>query len=125
MVKTIVSIIISASLLLFISLFEHFCVNAVFYGFRERLTALYEKTEEGKATFCDGDSVRAFWTEKRKELHVWVTHTSIENVDYQLNEAIGYLYEEKFDDALPKIEVLIEMTKKIPAAYSFSFENVF
>ena len=66
MVKTIVSIIISASLLLFISLFEHFCVNAVFYGFRERLTALYEKTEEGKATFCDGDSVRAFWTEKRK-----------------------------------------------------------
>lgn len=33
MVKTIVSIIISASLLLFISLFEHFCVNAVFYGF--------------------------------------------------------------------------------------------
>ena len=45
-------------------------------GFRERLTALYEKTEEGKATFCDGDSVRAFWTEKRKELHVWVTHTS-------------------------------------------------
>ena len=78
MVKTIVSIIISASLLLFISLFEHFCVNAVFDGFRERLTALYEKTEEGKATFCDGDSVRAFWTEKRKELHVWVTHTSIE-----------------------------------------------
>ena len=40
MVKTIVSIIISASLLLFISLFEHFCVNAVFDGFRERLTAI-------------------------------------------------------------------------------------
>lgn len=52
-------------------------------------------------------------------------HTSIENVDYQLNEAIGYLFEEKHDDALPKIEVLIEMTKKIPDSYAFRFENVF
>lgn len=125
MVKTIVSIVISTALLIFISVFERFRVNEVFQDFRERLVALYEKTEENEATFCDGESVRTFWTEKRKELHVWVTHTSIENVDYQLNEAIGYLFEEKYEDALPKIEVLIEMTKKIPATYSFRFENVF
>ncbi len=125
MVKTIVSIVISMALLIFISVFERFRVNEVFQDFRERLVALYEKTEENEATFCDGESVRTFWTEKRKELHVWVTHTSIENVDYQLNEAIGYLFEEKYEDALPKIEVLIEMTKKIPATYSFRFENVF
>lgn len=125
MVKTIVSIVISAALLFFISIFERFRVNAIFGEFGERLVALYEKTEENEAAFCDGESVRAFWTEKRKELHVWVTHTSIENVDYQLNEAIGYLYEKKYEDALPKIEVLIEMTKKIPASYAFRFENVF
>lgn len=125
MVKTIVSIVISAALLIFISVFERFRVNEVFQDFRERLVALYEKTEENESTFCDGESVRTFWTEKRKELHVWVTHTSIENVDYQLNEAIGYLCEEKYEDALPKIEVLIEMTKKIPSTYSFRFENVF
>ena len=125
MVKTIVSILISALLLFCISLYERFRVNYVFEEFRERLVALYEKTEEKKAAFTDGESVRLFWTAKRKELHVWVTHTSIENVDYQLNEAIGYLFEGKHDDALPKIEVLIEMTKKIPASYAFSFENVF
>lgn len=125
MVKTIISILISALLLFCISIYERFRVNYVFEAFRERLVALYEKTEEKKATFTDGESVRVFWTAKRKELHVWVTHTSIENVDYQLNEAIGYLFEGKHDDALPKIEVLIEMTKKIPASYSFRFENVF
>lgn len=125
MVKTVISILISALLLFCISIYERFRVNYVFEAFRERLVALYEKTEEKKATFTDGESVRVFWTAKRKELHVWVTHTSIENVDYQLNEAIGYLYEGKHDDALPKIEVLIEMTKKIPASYSFRFENVF
>ena len=125
MVKTIISILISALLLFCISIYERFRVNYVFEAFRDRLVALYEKTEEKKATFTDGESVRVFWTAKRKELHVWVTHTSIENVDYQLNEAIGYLFEGKHDDALPKIEVLIEMTKKIPASYSFRFENVF
>ncbi|MDD6995275.1 MAG: DUF4363 family protein [Candidatus Borkfalkiaceae bacterium] len=125
MVKTVLSIFISALMLFCISVYERFRVNYVFEAFRERLVALYEKTEEKKATFTDGESVRVFWTAKRKELHVWVTHTSIENVDYQLNEAIGYLFEGKHDDALPKIEVLIEMTKKIPASYSFRFENVF
>ena len=125
MVKTVISILISALLLFCISIYERFRVNYVFEAFRERLVALYEKTEEKKATFTDGESVRVFWTAKRKELHVWVTHTSIENVDYQLNEAIGYLFEGKHDDALPKIEVLIEMTKKISASYSFRFENVF
>ncbi|MGN1052417.1 MAG: DUF4363 family protein, partial [Candidatus Scatosoma sp.] len=115
MVKTVASILLSALLLLCISVYENFRVNYVFEAFRQRLTALYEKTEEKTATFTDGESVRVFWTAKRKELHVWVTHTSIENVDYQLNEAIGYLFEGKHDDALPKIEELIEMTKKIPA----------
>ena len=125
MVKTVISIFLSALLLFAISLYERSRVNYVFEAFRDRLVALYEKTEEKEATFTDGESVRIFWTAKRKELHVWVTHTSIENVDYHLNEAIGYLFEGKHDDALPKIEVLIEMTKKIPASYSFRFENVF
>lgn len=125
MVKTVASILLSALLLFCVSLYERFRVNHVFEAFRQRLVALYEKTEDKTAAYPDGESVRLFWTEKKKELHVWITHTSIENVDYQLNEAIGYLFEGKHDDALPKIEVLIEMTKKIPASYAFSFENVF
>ena len=86
---------------------------------------MYEKTEDQTATHEDGKAVRAYWKEKKKGLHIWIPHTSIENVDYQLNEALGYLYEKKYDDALPKIEVLIEMAEKIPRSYSFSFENIF
>ena len=46
-------------------------------------------------------------------------------VSHRGPDCYGYLFEEKYEDALPKIEVLIEMTKKIPATYSFRFENVF
>lgn len=125
MVRTIASIFISALLLIAVSLFERYNVNRIFEDFREQLVCLYEKTQDKNASLVDGESVRLSWTNKKKKLHVWVTHTSVENVDYQLNEAIGYLSEGKHDDALPKIEVLIEMTKKIPEASAFRFENVF
>lgn len=125
MVKTIASIFLSFALILGISAYELTHVKQIFLTFRKQLTALYNKTESGRANYEDGLSVRKFWTDKKRTLHVWIPHNSIENVDYQLNEALGYLYEEKFDDALPKIEVLIEMTKKIPDSYSVRIENIF
>ena len=125
MVRTLASIFVSLALILGISAYDIYTVGKTFHTFSEALVALYEKTEDQTATHEDGKAVRAYWKEKKKGLHIWIPHTSIENVDYQLNEALGYLYEKKYDDALPKIEVLIEMAEKIPRSYSFSFENMF
>ncbi len=125
MVKTIVSIFISLALIVGISAYEIYSVGSTFRTFSEALASLYDKTEAQTATYEDGCAVRTFWKEKKRTLHIWIPHTSIENVDYQLNEALGYLYEQKYDDALPKIEVLIQMSEKIPASYAFSFENIF
>lgn len=125
MVKTLASILVSIALLFGISYLELTHVKGIFAAFDKALTALYKKTENGEATYEDGEAVRLFWRDKKKILHVWVSHTSIENVDYQLSEALGYLYENKFDDALPKIEVLIEICNRIPRNYAISLENIF
>lgn len=125
MVRTLASIFVSLALLLGISAYDIYTVGKTFDTFSQALVALYNKTEDQTATYEDGKAVRTFWKDKKKGLHVLIPHTSIENVDYQLNEALGYLYERKYDDALPKIEVLIEMCEKIPRSYSFSFENIF
>lgn len=125
MVKTIASIFVSFALLVGISAYEIYSVGNTFKTFSEALVSLYNKAEDQTATYEDGAAVRTYWKDKKKMLYVWIPHTSIENVDYQLNEALGYLYEKKYDDALPKIEVLIEMSEKIPKSYSFSFENIF
>ena len=119
------SILVSFALLLGISAYEIYSVGNTFKTFSEALVSLYNKAEDQTATYEDGVAVRTYWKDKKRTLHVWIPHTSIENVDYQLNEALGYLYEKKYDDALPKIEVLIEMAEKIPKSYSFSFENIF
>lgn len=124
MVKTLTSIFVSLALIAGISYYETWKVRSVFRDFREILFSLKDKTESRTANYPDGEAVRSFWNEKKRSLHIWVSHTSIENVDYQLNEALGYLYEKKFDDALPKIEVLIEITNRIPLIYSVRPENV-
>ncbi|MBQ8885208.1 MAG: DUF4363 family protein [Clostridia bacterium] len=125
MVKTLTSIFVTIALIFGISYWEITHVKKTFAQFDSALTALYKKAESGEATYEDGSAIRTFWRNKKRTLHVWLPHTSIENVDYQLGEALGYLYERKFDDALPKIEVLIEICKRIPRTYSIRLENIF
>ena len=125
MVKTLASIFVSLALIDETSAYDIYTVGKTFDTFTAALESLYDKTENKTASYEDGRAVRTFWKDKKKGLYVWIPHTSIENIDYQLNEALGYLYEGKYDDALPKIEVLIEMAEKIPKSYSFSFENIF
>ena len=125
MVKTFVSILLSFLLIVGIGIYEQLHVREIFLSFRTMLIALYQKAEEKTASYQDGESVRMFWEDKKRSLHIWVPHTSIETVDYQLNEALGYLYLKEYTDVLPKIEVLIKISEKIPYSYSLKLENVF
>lgn len=125
MVRTVISIFWSFLLIIGISVYETTHIRQTFRVFEEHLVALYEKTEEKTASYEDGKAVRNYWLHEKRFLHIWIPHTSIESVDYQLNEAMGYLYEGQFEDAIPKIEVLIEMSKRIPSSLSIRLENVF
>jgi hypothetical protein len=99
-------------------------INAVFLRFEKVLLTLYDKTERKLATYEDGTAVQSLWEEQKKTLHVWIPHTSIQEVDYQLYDAIGCLYVRDFQSAIPKIEVLLGMCENIPQSYTFSWENI-
>jgi hypothetical protein len=125
MVKTAFSIVVTFALIIGISIYEGFQVRRSFTAVRSALTALYKKTEDELATYEDGNIVRKTWEREKKDLHFWIPHTVIENVDYQLNEMLGYLYEYDYQDALPKLEILIEITEYLPKTYTLSLENIF
>ena len=91
--KTFSTIIASLLLLVGLSWLEIYQVGKLFHGFSEVLQGLYKKTEAQVATYEDGRAVRKYWTDARKRLYIWIPHTAIDNVDYQLNEALGYLSE--------------------------------
>ena len=125
MIRTAVSIFIALAIIIGVSAYELHFVGESFSDLRTILCALYEKAENSVATHEDGIAVQRYWESKKKTLHVWLPHNSIDTVDFQLSEALGYLYEGKYTDALPKIEVLIDMSENIPKTFKLSPENIF
>lgn len=125
MIRTIVSILVTLVLIAGLSAFEMWYVDKTFDEFRARLEALMEKSFSKTATTDDGDAVREFWENKKNGLYVWLPHTILHEIDYQLDEAIGYLYVKDFESAIPKIEVVICLSEDIPQSYTFGLENVF
>ena len=125
MIRTAVSIFIALAIIIGVSAYELRFVNKSFSELRQILCSLYEKAEQSAATHEDGVAVQRYWENKKKTLHIWLPHNSIDTVDFQLSEALGYLYEGRYTDALPKIEVLIDMSENIPKTFKLLPENIF
>ena len=125
MIKTVVSIFLAFFLIAGLGFYETQRVSEVFDLFEKALRALYDKTEAERATYEDGTAVQSFWEEKKKFLQAWLPHAPLSEVDYQLYEAVGFLYAQDYKSALPKMEVLIGMCENIPNSYTLSWENIF
>jgi hypothetical protein len=124
MYKTLASIFITLGIILGISFYESHRLQKTFSLFSDALTVLYDKTEAETVTYEDGTSIERFWENQKNTLHIWIPHTSILEIDYQLYEAVGYIYVRDYKSALPKLEILLGMCENIPQSYRFSIENV-
>lgn len=125
MLKMIVGILASIALLAGLSLYELSFVERSFANLHDGFFQMYLKTEEEIATAEDANAVRLVWQDKKQHLHFWLPHAVIDQIDTQLGEALGYLYEENYMDALPKWQVLLTLTENIPQTYSLLPENIF
>ena len=125
MVKTAVSILISFAIIFGLSFYEIYYVHRTFEGFRQILDSLYQKTESHTATYEDGTAVRSYWEHEKQCLHIWLPHAMLQEVDYHLDEAIGYLYNDDYSNALAQLEVARELSLEIPRSYSLSVQHVF
>ena len=125
MVKTFVSILVALALVLGVSVYEFYAVERAFNTFRTALISLYKKTEREEASHEDGAVVRNVWQKQRSALNFWLPHTELETIDYQLNEAIGYIYTKDYDNVLPKLEILLGLCESIPKGYAIGWGNIF
>ena len=125
MVKTLVSMLITLSLLIGATIFENLYVKHIFYDFQRALLTLQDKTVNQTANYEDGVVVREYWESKKNTMYVWLPHSTLQEVDYQLNEAIGLLYSKDYPNVISKLEVLLAMAENVPQTYSLRFENIF
>ena len=125
MIRTIASAIITLLLILGISIYDIHYVQTTFSVFHDSLRTLKQKTELGEATYDDGLAIRSYWDTKKRVMHIWVPHTPLAEIDYQLDEAIGYLYTQDYVGAMPNIEVLLGLSENIPESYTLTLGNIF
>ena len=125
MVKTIISVILSFAIIFGLSFYEVWYVRTTFEEFYKILNSLYQKTESRVATYEDGTAVRSFWEHEKHTLHVWLPHNILQELDYHIDEAIGYLYNDDYANALAQLEVAREISLELPRSYSLGIQNIF
>ncbi len=124
MVKSICYTLAALALCVGLFAFSELYVTRQLEEFSSAVETLYEKTEKNTANREDGYAVRSLWDEKKSKLHMLVPHNDISYIDYWLSEACGLIYTGDYNLALGKLEVLREITRNLPAAYSLKWENV-
>ena len=124
MVKTIISILVVASLLLVGSIYENNFVKRQFNEINQVLVTLYDKVDDNTATQDDVYAVQKNWIEKKKVLHIFIPHNEIKEIDLWLSESATLVRDKEWNDAISKIEVLIELTEQIPKTFMLSWENI-
>ena len=125
MVKSIITVLVSALIFIGGSIWEQVYLNNSFRNFRQRLIVVYEKTEDETITAYDVKSVQDLWIKNKKTLHVFISHNDIKELDMWISESLNYVKQKNYGEALDKIEVAIELTEQIPKGYLIRFENVF
>lgn len=124
MVKSLISIIIALLITISLSILEQTYVNKSFKEFKEIMVIVYEKVESDTATKDDVLSAQKYWIAKKEKLHVFIPHNDIKEIDLWLAESTTLVENNKKEDALSKIDVVIELIEQIPKIYSFRIENL-
>lgn len=125
MVKSIIYTLTAVALCVALFVFVELYLTKQFDEFEGALDTLYNKVENKSANREDGYAVREMWSDKKSKLHIFLPHNDISYVDYWLNEACGLIYNENYELALGKIEVLREIAKNLPDGYTLKLENLF
>lgn len=124
MVKTLISMLCVAALLLAGTIYENIFINNKFTEFHEVLEILYEKVDNETATQDDVYAVQKNWLDKKEELHIFIPHNDIKEIDLWLAESATLVRDKEWNDAVSKIEVLLELSEQIPKTFKLSLENI-
>ena len=124
MVKAFLTAIITLILVVVASYFEQVYIKNSFEQFNEVTFIAYQKTENETAVKEDILAVQKLWLKKKKSLHVFIPHNDIKEIDLWISEAVTLVEKEMWEDALSKLEVVLEITEQIPKTYLLKVENI-
>lgn len=125
MVKSIITVIVSALILAGAAIYEQIYVNSAFDRLLEQALIMQEKEINKMATPADAENVRNCWIKEKEKMHAFISHNDIKELDMWLSEGIAFTKSGKYEEAYTKYVVIADLCKSIPKGYLIRFENVF
>ena len=125
MVKSVVTVIVSALILTGAAIYEQIYVNSAFDRLLEQALIMQEKEINKTATPADAENVRNCWIKEKEKMHAFISHNDIKELDMWLSEGIAFTKSGKYEEAYTKYVVIADLCKSIPKGYLIRFENVF
>ncbi len=125
MVKSVITVIVSALILAGAAIYEQIYVNSAFDRLLEQALIMQEKEINKTATPADAENVRNCWIKEKEKMHAFISHNDIKELDMWLSEGIAFTKSGKYEEAYTKYVVIADLCKSIPKGYLIRFENVF
>lgn len=125
MVKSVITVIVSALILAGAAIYEQIYVNSAFDRLLEQALVMQEKETNKTATPADAENVRNCWIKEKEKMHAFISHNDIKELDMWLSEGIAFTKNGKYEEAYTKYVVIADLCKSIPKGYLIRFENVF
>lgn len=125
MVKSLITVLVSALILAGAAVYEQIYVNSAFQSLIEKAAVMQEKELSKTATETDARNVKEFWIKEKEKMHAFVSHNDIKELDMWLSEGVAFTKSGKYDEAFTKYVVIEDLCRSIPKGYLIRFENVF
>lgn len=125
MVKSVITVIVSALILTGAAIYEQIYVNSAFDRLLEQALIMQEKETNKTATPADAENVRNCWIKEKEKMHAFISHNDIKELDMWLSEGIAFTKSGKYEEAYTKYVIIADLCKSIPKGYLIRFENVF
>ena len=125
MVKSVITVIVSALILTGAAIYEQIYVNSAFDRLLEQALIMQEKETNKTATPADAENVRNCWIKEKEKMHAFISHNDIKELDMWLSEGIAFTKSGKYEEAYTKYVVIADLCKSIPKGYLIRFDNVF
>lgn len=125
MVKSLITVLVSALILAGAAAYEQIYVNSAFQSLIEKATIMQEKELSKTATETDARNVKEFWIKEKEKMHAFVSHNDIKELDMWLSEGVAFTKSGKYEEAFTKYVVIEDLCRSIPKGYLIRFENVF
>ena len=125
MVKSIISMIVVAIILTGGIIYENAFIRKEFCELTKITETVYDKIENQSANENDVYALQSKWVSAKEKLHAFISHNEIREFDMWIAETVKLVSASMWDEALSKVEVILELEEQIPKNFEISFANIF